>query len=322
MAKLWDLIEQAGAGAEEQVEAAKKRYLDQVRATLRDLTRLKFSFKQEKEFQHTAVPIKIVPGLPEPLQEIADKELPSGEKWGVETIGLWKHDISILQSTCERLVPLLNTLYGSSEWKARAERYGDALASTEDVARELADYAAKAELLNQIARIEGDVLGVYRASARLFPDRGGIELYWVVIGAIARLRGIDAGALAVVVMAHELAHAYTHLGLDSNLRRWEEGFWGCQPAILEGLAQYYTHKTVETLKNEKGYFEIWHAYEELTSLQEQNRATIYINHLKWVRQVSPEAMRQGLLDMRRGYVERDFGKFSEALEKLAKRYPL
>jgi hypothetical protein len=322
MAKLWELIEQAGAGAKEHVDAAKKRYLDQVRAVLRDLTRLKFSDKQERETQHTSVPIKVVPGLPEPLEELAGMDLPKGEKWGIETIGLWKHDIGVLQATCERLFPMLNKLYDIREWRDRVRRYGDALTETERVANELAAYAAQAELLTQIASIDKDVLGVYRAVTTLFRDRGDIELYWVVIGAVARLRGIEPGPLAVVVMTHELAHAYTHVGLDSNLSRWEDGFWECDLRIIEALAQYYTHKTVETLRDDKGYLEIWAAYENLTNLQMENGNTLYTNHLEWVEQgISPEAMRRALLDLRRGHLEKDFEKFAKALKHLATQYP-
>lgn len=260
--------------------------------------------------------------MPEALHELADKELPAGEKWGIETIGLWKHDISILSSTCDRLFPLLESLRRDEAWKSRAEEYRRGLWLTKGIADELAKYAEEAELLKQLSSINKDVLGVYRATAGLFPDRGNIELYWVVIGAIARLRGIDAGSLAVVVMAHELAHAYTHLGLDSNGSRWEEGFWDCDHGILEGLAQYYTHKAVEALKYEKGYFEVWNAYEELTRLQKENGATRYTKHLEWVNDISPEAMRHALLDIRRGHLERKLEKFSQALQELARRYPV
>jgi len=52
MAKIRELIEQAGGTAEESVVAAKTRYLDQVRGVLRDLTRLKFTDRQGVESQH------------------------------------------------------------------------------------------------------------------------------------------------------------------------------------------------------------------------------------------------------------------------------
>jgi hypothetical protein len=153
-------------------------------------------------------------------------------------------------------------------WEERSKEYSFRLYGATKLAEELAEGAAKAELLKRITGINEDILGAYMPTARLIPDRGQIELYWVVIGAVARLLGVDTEALAVVVMAHELAHAYTHLGLDSNGSRWEKGFWGCDGGILEGLAQYYTHMTAQAMRDERGHEKIWIAYEQLTSLQQ------------------------------------------------------
>jgi len=116
------------------------------------------------------------------------------------------------------------------------------------------------------------------------------------------------------------ACAYTHLGLDSNGSRWEDNFWNCDRGILEGLAQYYTHVTAEALKDERGYDKVWIAYEHLTELQKTNGAKIYVNHLGWIETISPEAMRQGLLDLRRGHIEPDFKAFVDFLKMLADRY--
>src|SRR4051812_26737006 len=101
MATVKQLIEEAGERAKAAVESAKTRYLDQVRGILRDLTRLKFSERQGVETQHTSVPIKVVPGKPKALEPIANDQLPSGEKLGVETIGLWANEITSLASVAE-----------------------------------------------------------------------------------------------------------------------------------------------------------------------------------------------------------------------------
>jgi hypothetical protein len=322
MAKIRELIEQAGGTAEESVVAAKNRYLDQVRGVLRDLTRLKFTDRQGVESQHTSVPIKIVPGLPKPLEKVGEQELPSGEQFGIENIGLWAHDIKSLLTLSRNLGSLVATLLHIERWHERAEAYGATLEGTAKLAAELAEYVAKAELLKRMTEINEDILGVYMPTSRLFPDRGQIEIYWVVIGALARLLGVNAEALAVVVIAHELAHAYTHVGLDSNSNRWEEGFWECDRGIVEGLAQFYTHKTAEALRDERGHERVWIAYDRLTRLQAENGAKAYVNHLDWVKTISPEAMRQGLLDLRRGHIKRELGPFCDELTYLARRYPM
>lgn len=322
MAKLKDLIAEAGGQAEEAVTGAKSRYLDQVRGILRDLTRLKFTDRQGVESQHTSVPIRIMPGLPEALKKMGEEELPSGEKLGLETIGLWAQDIKSLELVTERLNPLVQKLHQIPEWQQRADVYRHLLHGASDLAKDLSDYVAKAQLLKRITEINEDILGVYMPISQMFPDRGQIEIYWVVIGTVARLLGVDTEALAVVVMSHELAHAYTHVGLDSNRNRWEEGFWNCDRGIVEGLAQYYTHMAAAALKDERGYDKIWIAYDALTKLQGKNKATNYVNHIQWMDKVSPEAMRQALLDLRLGHMEREFGAFGEALKYLAQRYPV
>ena len=47
--------------------------------------------------------------------------------------------------------------------------------------------------------------------------------------------------LTLVVLAHELAHAYTHLGKDIDGIEWDtESFARTDLHIVEGLAQFYT----------------------------------------------------------------------------------
>jgi hypothetical protein len=218
------------------------------------------------------------------------------------------------------LAPLVVILAQTPGWEQRAHSYGRSLDEALGCAKDLSEYAARAELLKRLTSLNDDILGVYSRTARMPPNHGQIELYWMVIGAVARLLDVDIEALTAVVMAHELAHALTHLGLDSNRSRWGDGFWNCDKGILEGLAQYYTHMTAKALKDERGYDHIWTAYSQLTNLQEQNGATIYVNHLEWVKTVSPEAMRSSLLELRRGHIKHNLLEFSDTLEVTAERY--
>jgi hypothetical protein len=68
-----------------------------------------------------------------------------------------------------------------------------------------------------------------------------VHLYWMVIGLVAGVLGISVESLTVVVAAHELAHAYTHLGRDIDGKRWDtEEFARADLNIVEGIAQFYT----------------------------------------------------------------------------------
>jgi hypothetical protein len=68
-----------------------------------------------------------------------------------------------------------------------------------------------------------------------------ISLYWMVIGIMSGVLGVPVEALTVVVLAHELAHAYSHLGRDIDSSRWDtHAFSRADMPIAEGIAQFYT----------------------------------------------------------------------------------
>jgi hypothetical protein len=125
--------------------------------------------------------------------------------------------------------------------------------------------------VKQIIGIEEDVLGAY------FFRIPQIRLYWVVIGITARTLGVAIEALTIVVLAHELAHAYTHLGRDTDNERWEtRHFAGSDLDIVEGLAQFYTKVICARLQDRMPA--ALQAYEAL--LKEQSGP--YRAHLNWV----------------------------------------
>jgi hypothetical protein len=60
--------------------------------------------------------------------------------------------------------------------------------------------------------------------------------------------GIRIEDLTLVTLAHELAHAYSHLGRDADGRVWlDPGFGQSDKAVIEGLAQHYAAIVSERL---------------------------------------------------------------------------
>jgi hypothetical protein len=126
--------------------------------------------------------------------------------------------------------------------------------------------------LERIFDIREDVLGAYYFR---IPE---IRLYWVVIGIVARVLAVSVEALTVVVLAHELAHAYTHLGLDIDNERWDtEQFARSEKDIVEGLAQFYTQVVCKRIGQRMP--EALNAYHALLAKQ----SGPYKAHLGWVR---------------------------------------
>jgi len=117
-----------------------------------------------------------------------------------------------------------------------------------------------------------------------------------------RLLGVSLEGLTVKVLAHELAHAHTHVGADADGRRWgTTAFQRTDRALKEGLAQYYTCRVLERLgKQAPGAMD---AYEKLLPHQPQ----IYGTHLGWLESHTPEEVREAMLTIRC----RDAGRLDE-----------
>jgi len=98
------------------------------------------------------------------------------------------------------------------------------------------------DILKELKKIDTDILGAY------FFRKPTIHLYWVVIGTYSALWDLKVENLTVVVLIHELAHAYTHLGFDIDDDSWHtEWFASTEIPIVEGFAQYYTERIVDRL---------------------------------------------------------------------------
>lgn len=94
----------------------------------------------------------------------------------------------------------------------------------------------------EIYALDEDVLGAYHVR------RAAVTIHWMVVALVASHLGVPIEALTLVVLVHELAHAYTHVGLDKDGESWESaGFAKTDRAVVEGLAQYYTEATLRRL---------------------------------------------------------------------------
>lgn len=93
--------------------------------------------------------------------------------------------------------------------------------------------------------VEGtlDLLGAY------FIRERRIELYWIPIWLCARLSGWSIEDLSLVVLIHEMAHLYTHVGKDADGDRWEDNAMiSASQFVVEGIAQFYTELICEKIE--------------------------------------------------------------------------
>ena len=116
---------------------------------------------------------------------------------------------------------------------------------TRDVAVALQGLAVTKKVLDELKEIHEDILGVYRFATRV---GASIEIYWMANALVAGALGVRVEDLAVVTLAHELAHGYTHQGRDIDGLSWaDDGFARSALEVKEGLAQFYTAVVAERL---------------------------------------------------------------------------
>jgi hypothetical protein len=88
----------------------------------------------------------------------------------------------------------------------------------------------------------------------------------MVIGVYSARLSVSIEDLTIVVLTHELAHAYTHAGADIDGTRWDtHAFERADPRITEGLAQSYTETVLNRLAYQQPGAKI--AFDALLNLQ-------------------------------------------------------
>lgn len=155
------------------------------------------------------------------------------------------------------------------------------------------------KLRAELKAIAQDILGAY------FFWRREIEIYWLVIGFFAGLLRVSPESLATAVLTHELAHAFTHTGSDTDGRVWQtESFAAAPSEVIEGLAQFYTEAVCSKIAENNTEPQV--AFQRLLLVQSE----VYTSFPKWThgRRNPHETIRSALVEARAHGVKtaRDF----------------
>ena len=273
------LLERHDTGLKDQVERAFKQWNSIVRGHLRDETALKLTVGDDMQ----AVPVRVRDGLPKPLADIL-----AGFD---ERVWSFLLNRGVLEGSGQGLAYLQDEFEWLSAWEpiSPSPAQFDEVQNTSLLIGCLLEEIRKLNILEQIRAINQDVLGAY------FFRVPEVQLYWMVIGFFAGWLGVPPDALTVSVAAHELAHAYTHLGRDLNREQWDTvAFAQTENAIVEGLAQFYTHVICKKL--ESRFPAAYHAYEALLSIQ----SGPYTIHKEWLKDsdAAGEVIRYSMVECR------------------------
>jgi hypothetical protein len=253
--------------AEDRVRRSQKQWNQIVRDHIRTETGLKLA---DGDSRH-AIPVRVLPGFPKPLADLIGQQHSDPVMWRL-VIGQPK-----LGGLVQGLQFLLKDWAQVETWRSLPETAKNGQATLEQtlaIATSLQQAALGAQVLKQITEIQEDILGVYR----LTPDQGAaVELYWLPIAMLAAMADVPIEDLTVVVLIHELAHGYTHLGRDIDGQHWtDQSFAESDLRVVEGLAQFYTEIISQKLSARTPG--IYTAFQALLKFQ----SGAYLVHQNWL----------------------------------------
>jgi hypothetical protein len=296
--KLTDLIARVPA----EVEARVRRVRDQVRPIVQEALRaecrlvLRTPEETEQKRPGAHVPVEVEPGYPIVLKQITFPD----DFERIMVLGRYRGLLEQARNGASGLVRLRDELMQRSEPSKWVSATASDLQSVSNWAAALLKVLDQHDPLKTVLSVSQDFLGVYEYDAKgLFADemavnRATIRLYWGVIGLVSEWLGCEVEDLAIVVLVHELAHAYTQNGADIEGRRWAAiSFVKAETSLKEGLAQYYTDRVLRRL--ERRYGASLKIFLDLLPGQ----AEPYRAHVPWVQNSSPEAVRRAMLEVRR-----------------------
>jgi hypothetical protein len=277
---------------EERVLQTVKRFSPIVREVIRAETGLKLSDGE----QRGALPICVTTGMPLSFAQVVTDE-PDPILWKLLALRARLHEaagtLAILAECAPQVASWVSCPDGVRETLG-------AVPAAQKCAALLANLQRADEVKKKIqAIISEDILGRY-----LYPQHHAprIEIYWMPIGLIAQAINVSVENLTIVVLVHELAHGYTHIGCDIDSERWKrDDFANSDVYVKEGLAQHYTAVISEKLEGRSpGCQAAYSAFLELQSGP-------YLFHQGWLKEQPArrgEAVRYALLAARRGSIDR------------------
>jgi hypothetical protein len=214
---------------------------------------------------------------------------------------IWLPSLTTFATSSKEMRQLIDGLRADLAQHIELPRFSEALQSSAATVEKLLQLSAigKFDLTRHILSVNEDVLGVFQFHPREGEHgykksyRTDAKLYWGVLGLVSRALGVTLEGLTVKVLAHEYAHAYTHLSFDRNGQRWTgKRFAAADHVLKEGLAQYYAARCLDRMRDRVP--EAWKAYEELLPKQ----PPAYRAHLIWLKQSTPEEVGAALARIR------------------------
>lgn len=248
-----------------------ERAVKQSNVVLRDHIRAETGLRLSDGTERLSIPVRVREGFTGPFGDIIMR-YPDQQLWwlicGLRQLG------GVVEGT-QWLLKRWPELENWEHLPETARGSGDAIKRTRDVAVELQKLVANPPIIEEIKKITADYLGCYFYPPGRAP---WIEIYWMPIALLAAMLDLRMEDLAVVTLAHELGHGYTHLGRDIDGASWDTvGFSKSDAEVKEGLAQFYTEVVTQRIAGRQPG-----AHEAYTRFLEMQSGP-YLAHKEWLK---------------------------------------
>lgn len=225
-----------GRGLKGKVSRICKVWSQMVRDHLSNKSRLKLGLAGETT---EPVRVQVVDGLPPVVRELVGPGR-DGVSWEL-VLNRWLFLLSKrgLHTVLERWDGVAKLLGQLPAGRAEVENVSKLL-------KDLCEKIPRNDIGRRILALPVDPLGAYFYKERV------IQIYWMSIGIVGRNEGMDVEDLTLIVLAHELAHAFTHVGYDIDREQWDtDAFARADSRIVEGLAQFYASGLCDSLRERR-----------------------------------------------------------------------
>lgn len=246
-----ELLKYVPPETEDIVNKTRIRFNTTIRPMLRQETGLRLGGSKNKEDELQdghSIRVFVEPGVPEELEQLRFDE----HEWLAIMLAPMCSELSALSLSANTISHgLINKLPKDITEEGRFAGVGGDLMKVRDFSDHLLEIAQSLNLVKKLHAINKDIFGhyIWRGNG-MAQTTASINLYWGAIGLVARSLNISVQGLTITVLAHELAHAFTHLGTDIDGHRWrDDDFDKADLEVTEGLAQYYTSRIVNRLKD-------------------------------------------------------------------------
>ncbi len=263
-----DLIKSYFADVKQEVERVYKNWNNKTREFLK--SQMAFNLKSTNELdKQGAISIKVTDEVPPSLWELFKKH----------DYIIWEliFNSSKINKTIQGLGffnKIYNDIHNINKEKYNVETFLPLQTSKETIHQLKDEFSSILDFINSLnilkdLREGGDVFGSYNIKTK------EVKLYWLTIGLYAISKGYPIELVTLVILSHELAHGYSHIGYDIDGANWNDNdFMNTDLAVVEGIAEYYSREFCKSLDRR----DLFDVYEELL----REAPIEYTKYTEWI----------------------------------------